>query len=60
LLLVPLPTEVFAIADWPIDTGLDDATTRSLAPLLDGSPEYWIKTQTGWPAASLVRQQLRK
>jgi hypothetical protein len=60
LLLAPLPAEVFALAEWPLDTGLEDTTTRPLAPLLTGRAENWIKAQTGWPVASLLRQKLQQ
>ena len=58
-LLSPLPGEVMALADWPLDCGLVTAATRTLAPRLDDKPEDWSKMQTGWPAASLLRQILR-
>jgi hypothetical protein len=58
LLLNPLPEEALALADWPLDAGLDLEALRQLAPALAGEPESWTKMATAWPAASLLRRRM--
>lgn len=52
LLLAPLPAEIEAMANWPLDAGLDGRPRRVLAAHVPHHPEPWTKMQTAWPAAS--------
>src|SRR5262249_38262352 len=55
LLLRPLAAEAEALGDWPLDSGLNGAARRQLAPALSGQPQ-WTKMQTAWPAGSEERE----
>ncbi len=56
LLTQPTAAEVAALADWPIDGGMDGGAARPLAPELVGDPASWTRAATAWPVASLLRK----
>lgn len=57
LLLDPLGTEADALADWPLDAGIDGTNARVMAPDIPGNPEEWTKIQSAWPAGSAIRHK---
>mgnify|MGYP001221644305 CR=1 FL=1 len=56
LLTQPTAAEVAALADWPIDGGMDGGAARPLAPELVGDPASWTRAATAWPVASVLRK----
>ena len=61
LLTQPTAEEVAALADWPIDGGLDGGAARPLAPRLDprlgNDPAVDTRAATAWPVGSRVRAE---